>query len=107
MNIKSKKLNKNDTLRHLLKTKELALQGALKHVDQQFEEGQYDKNLKAKISKDLAEECRQFTKKKVKQNIPLSQLNEIVHELQDTFDSEDSRNLLDAVIPLEGDVPLT
>ena len=59
-------MNKNDTLRHLLKAKELALQGALKHLDQQFEEGQYDKNLKAKISKELAEECRHFTKKKVK-----------------------------------------
>ena len=106
MNIKSKKLNKNDTLRHLLKAKELALQGPLEHLDQQFEEGQYDKNLKAKISKDLAEECRQFTKKKVKQKIRLSQLNEIVHELRDTFDSEDSRNLSDAVIPLEGDTLL-
>ena len=106
MNIKSHKLNKNDTLRHLLKAKELALQGALKHLGQQFEEGQYDKNLKAKISKDLAEECRHFTKKKVKQKISLSQLNEIVHELQDTFDSEDSGILLDAVIPLEGDTLL-
>ena len=74
LNIKSKKLNKNDTLRHLLKAKELALQGPLEHLDQQFEEGQYEKTLKAKISKDLAEECRQFTKKKVKQKIRLSQL---------------------------------
>ena len=43
---------------------------------------------------------------KVKQEIPLSQLNKIVHELQDSFDSKDSGNLLDAVIPLEGDTLL-
>ena len=36
--------NAKNTLRQLLKAKELALQGASKPVSQHFEEGQYDKN---------------------------------------------------------------
>ena len=90
-------MDKKDTLTHLLKAKDLALKGASKHLDQQFEEGQYDKKVKAKIPKTLAEQCKFFTNKNLKNEISLTQLNEIICELQNAVDLRESGNLLDAV----------